>query len=194
MRKSIFLLATLTLLLSVQTRPCQGEDKDEEYKVYSALLKATHQADKPKTLVIIRTTSRNELVLPGSDDQKDILNSLSPLIEETLKNYNSQNSAEMELANKFGFTAKVALVDEKEINEIFRQPGLQDSWKTFYQKYPDSGGFIKLSRVGFDVNASQALVYVSHYCGGLCASGTYYLLTKEKGEWKVKKENLIWVS
>jgi len=194
MRKEIFLLVRLALLLSVPSRPSQGDDKEEEYKVYSAILKAKHQAEKSKTLVILRRTAQNGLTLSGSDDQKDILQALSPLTEETLRSYNSRNNAEMELANKFDFTAWVALVDEKEIDEIFRRPDLENNWKAFYQKYPDSGGFIRLSRVGFDATDKQALIFVSQHCGVLCASGTYYLLVKENGEWKVKKERQAWIS
>jgi len=195
MRNRILLLACLTLIFYIPSQSFQRDETAEEYKVYSAILKAEHQADKPKTIVIIKRTSENRPILPGSDDQKDILKALSPLTQETLMSYNSRNAAQTELGvNKFDFIAKVALLNADEISEIFHREGLRDSWKAFYQKFSDSGGVIKLSRVGFAFDTSQALIFVSHYCGALCASGTYYLLIKENGEWKVKREQLIWLS
>src|SRR5262245_20326857 len=195
MRMLVVLITTLILLLSLVPIPsAQGDQKSEEYLVYSAILRAEHQADKPIRLVVLRTSSQNRLILPGSDDQKDILKKLSPLKEETLKSYNSRNNTEVEIEDRFDLTAKVAIVDRKEISEIFSREGLQTRWELFYRKYPDSGGFIQLSRVGFDAIANQALTFVSHWCGGRCASGTYYFLMKENGEWKIKKQELVWVS
>jgi hypothetical protein len=41
-------------------------------------------------------------------------------------------------------------------------------WDGFYQKYPDSGGYMFLSAVGFDAPKQRAMVYMAGSCGGLC--------------------------
>lgn len=191
-------IATAFLLFSFPTgrssvQSAEQDGTDEEYKVYSALLKARYSADKPKTLVVVKMTSPNELILPDTDDQNDILKKPGSLTKEILNDYNTRNHSQLELRDIFDLKAKVLLVDEKEIHDIFRQQGV-DGWKSFYQRFPDSGGFIKFSRVGFDAKRNLALIFVSHHCGGRCASGTYIILEKESNEWKIKEEHLVWIS
>src|SRR5262249_16099086 len=150
--------------------------------------------DKIKRLVVTRLTAPNLSRLPGSDDPEDILKELAPLTTETVKDYNDRNKSQSELHDSFDVTGKVLLVDKQEIDEIFHDQDLGGGWEGFYKRFPDSGGFITLSRVGFNPEQSQALVLVSHYCGGLCASGTYILLQKEDGKWKILKRYTVWIS
>jgi hypothetical protein len=74
------------------------------------------------------------------------------------------------------------LVPRKEIETSFtRLPG--GSWWDFYARYPNSGGFIEVSAVGFDSTKTRAMVYVAHHCGGLCGGGTHHLMEKTDGQW-----------
>ena len=75
--------------------------------------------------------------------------------------------------------------------EMFKQA---DGWRAFYAKYPGSVGYVSLSRVGFNNEADQALVYVGHTCGGLCGTGKLVLLQKQNGLWGITKELLLWIS
>jgi hypothetical protein len=61
-------------------------------------------------------------------------------------------------------------------------------------KFPDSGGYIALSRAGLNSRGDQAVVYMRHVCGGLCGSGHYLLLVKKNKEWVVQKHFMAWVS
>jgi hypothetical protein len=76
---------------------------------------------------------------------------------------------------------KINLIGE-EIRRIF-EGGARDSendgWKVFHKKYPTAGGFITLSRVGFNKEKTQSLIYVAHNCGWLCGEGNYILLVKK---------------
>ena len=48
--------------------------------------------------------------------------------------------------------------------------------------YPQSGGSVFLSPVGFNKKKNQAIVYMGSICGGLCsASGS---ICSNKGQWK----------
>src|SRR5204863_3494103 len=51
----------------------------------------------------------------------------------------------------------------------------------FYARYPDSGGFIRVSAVGFNADRSRAIAYMDHVCNNMCGGGTYHLLVKSKG-------------
>jgi hypothetical protein len=67
-------------------------------------------------------------------------------------------------------------------------------WGEFYKRYPDSGGFISVSRPGFNKEMDQALIFIEHRCGDLCGTGHYILLEKSGDTWKVIQQNLVWIS
>ena len=62
-----------------------------------------------------------------------------------------------------------------------------DPWRGFYRGYPDSGGYMMVSAVGFDALKRRALVYMGHYCGLLCGGGTYHFLERIDGVWRETK-------
>ena len=70
-------------------------------------------------------------------------------------------------------------------------------WEGFYQRYPDSGGWVELSVVGFNVNKTVAVVYMGHHCGRLCGGGGFHVLEKKDGKWIAldwKGSNCAWAS
>ncbi|MGB2717346.1 MAG: hypothetical protein WBC51_24400 [Vicinamibacterales bacterium] len=62
------------------------------------------------------------------------------------------------------------LVPHAEIRKLYSEPegGPFGVWTSFYAAYPDSGGYHRLSAVGFDPAKVRAIVYVSHSCGNVC--------------------------
>jgi hypothetical protein len=54
-------------------------------------------------------------------------------------------------------------------------------------------GYITLSGVGFNLNRTQAVFYINHFCG-LCGGGRYVLMEKANGKWEVTAENYTWIS
>jgi hypothetical protein len=71
------------------------------------------------------------------------------------------------------------------------------AWDSFYSRYPDSGGYIQLSAVGFSADKTKALVYLAHYCGSLCGTGGYAFLEKRDGKWvraTLKASECGWIS
>jgi len=172
----------------------QRDEADEAYRVYSAVLESKYENAERKVLVIVNATYSNSFPVPVAKvDQQNLLKRLSPLTEETLNDYSTQNVTSYELSDRFDVKTQVVLVDDERIKKIFGQ-NLRESWESFYNQFPDSGGYTRFSNVGFNTTKDQALIFVTHSCGSLCASGIYYLLVKENGEWKVEKEALIWVS
>jgi hypothetical protein len=65
----------------------------------------------------------------------------------------------------------------------------------FNLHYPGSHGDLSFSRVGFNRDHTQAIVYFSQWCGGLCAKGGYLLYRKKGGSWQAASPNrTMWVS
>jgi hypothetical protein len=64
----------------------------------------------------------------------------------------------------------------------------------FEAKFPNNLGFFVVSPVGLNLNKTEALLYVEHFCGGLCGGGEYVLMRKVDGVWHVVDHHGKWVS
>lgn len=171
----------------------QADSETEEYAVYSALLNEKMIGERTKLVVIKEETIAVDLKDdPVGRDSKYVIERLSPLSQATLDDYQTKNGESRSLTRNFDLKVNYVLLSKTENDVIFKEgPG---GWKAFYEKYPDSSGYVGFSRVGFNRKMNQALVYVVHGCGGLCGTGNYVLLVKENGLWKVHKELNMWVS
>jgi len=58
-------------------------------------------------------------------------------------------------------------------------------WLAFRKHYPLAWGYAELSRIGFNPEHTQALVYVTHWCGDGCMSGDVWFLTRTGENWMV---------
>ena len=82
------------------------------------------------------------------------------------------------LASRFRLGTPYLVVPTADITTRFHDvPGDPNSgWADFYKRYPDSGGFMIVSAVGFDASKERAMVYMAHQCGLLCGGGTHHFL------------------
>jgi hypothetical protein len=82
------------------------------------------------------------------------------------------------------------MVPAADIQRIFKAGW----WSDFYKKYPDTSGFAEVSRPVLSEDRQQALVYIAHHCDGVCGTGTILLLAREGSEWRVVKQEMLWIS
>lgn len=92
----------------------------------------------------------------------------------------------------FNLEVKYVLVSKSDLADAFGKG--PDVWKTFYEKYPNSSGFIRLSSVTFNPEKDQAHVVIENHCGWHCGSGEFIELIKKSGKWIIQTKKLIWVS
>ena len=64
----------------------------------------------------------------------------------------------------------------------------------FQSRFPNNLGYFVVSHVGLNLNKTEALLYVDHFCSGLCGGGTYILMRKVDGTWHVVEQHATWVS
>jgi hypothetical protein len=64
----------------------------------------------------------------------------------------------------------------------------------FEARFPNNLGYFVVSHVGLNLNKTEALLYVDHFCGGLCGGGEYVLMRKVNGVWHVVDHHGTWVS
>ena len=148
----------------------------EAYEVYSAILPSewTWREAKARKLVIRSDTRTYDMCLVPEKEYEE-------MIGPAISDYVRQNQKTWILQKNLSIEKPYEIIRWDEIEPMFEQ-GLE-GWKTFYEKYPDSGGWIELSAVGFNADKTVAVVYVGHSCGGLCGGGGFQVLQKRDGKW-----------
>src|SRR5262249_17501172 len=149
--RSIVLLVISSTLVSQTTLPLAYEDS-EAYRVYAAILPAEWavRSAKAKTLIIqSETTAWFSMCLRPEKEWEEIV---GPAIAD----YSAQNSHAWRLQPMFSIDLPYRLIAADEIRGIFAGPL---NWDGFYSRYPDSGGYIELSAVGFNPDKTVAVVY-----------------------------------
>jgi hypothetical protein len=58
-------------------------------------------------------------------------------------------------------------------------------WLAFRKHYPGAWGYVELSRIGFNPEHTQALVYSAHSCGDYCSSGDVWFLIRAGEDWTI---------
>jgi hypothetical protein len=161
-------------------------DVDEAYKVYSAILPTIGESP----LVIGTETRTPEICLQPLDAQSERV--LRPAID----NYLELNALPWQLQKHFDINRHYELLAEEELKATFRD-GMNGSpslggWKTFYERHPDSEGWIELSAVGFNADKTIAVVYMGYYCGSGCSGGEFRALEKNAGKWQLLTGRGLW--
>jgi hypothetical protein len=93
----------------------------------------------------------------------------------TLKN---QSSCEI---TPFAGVPNTRLLTRTEERATFR-----DGWGGFHKKYGKNSSITSVSRVGFNLDKTLALVHVYGACGHNCFAGTMYILERKGGKWVIK--------
>ena len=187
-----FKTAFISVLLAAQAVPVQsqqaGDQSDipaEEYAVYAGLIgKST-----ANPLVIIDQTVSHTIPAYLVSNLKREFSSIS---QETIDDFLRKNEKSHRLTKSFDIKLKYVLTPREKINQIFKSR--EAGWDDFYKQFPNSGGYISLSRAGINANGDQALVYAEHSCGWLCGTGNYMLLAKNDQRWAVQKSFMAWIS
>jgi hypothetical protein len=64
----------------------------------------------------------------------------------------------------------------------------------FEARFPNNFGYFVVSHAGLNLSKTEAILYVDHFCGGLCGGGGYILMRKVNGVWHFVDEHSTWVS
>lgn len=208
MFRKIFLLSISFLALSQsfifgQTNQLPIYEDADAYEVYSAILSSPEVArlSKAKNLVIRQETLGNFGTFLDVEHSTRIC--LRPDAESAkimgtaIADYVKVNKTKWLLREKFKLEIPYKLINSETIIPIINPFTEKEDWKEFYKQYPDSGGFIDLSAVGFNADKSVAVVSKGRWCGSLCGEGDYYVLQKKDGKWVPLKWNgdyCSWVS
>ena len=206
MFKQLF-LATILLLTNAILF---GQVSAEDYKVYSTIIK-TEISDSTKSVVIIKNSidsaDKNENTFLTAEqltsnnlsdryqvygwtennkkERPSIIDSISALL---IIDFCKSNTDKFTLTNNFNQTYKTVLIKKFPI----RRKSIQQDWKTFYEKYPGSGGIFSFSKIKYYTTDTTAIVYYWVRRHGLNGHGALAVMTKINGEWQMEYKIYLW--
>jgi hypothetical protein len=158
------------------------------YEVYAAILPSEWplRVAHAKRLVIRRETKSYQMCLrPDKELEKKVGPAISDYVELNKKQWVLQARLSIDSPYQFLETSKFSTLLSK------------GGWDEYYREYPESGGLIELSAVGFNGDKTIAVVYMGHSCGMLCGGGTFHVLEKVEGKWQPlewKGSSCAWAS
>jgi hypothetical protein len=170
--------------------PSADREKTEEQAVYAAALKSLYGA----SFYVIRDTTETGT---GATDNTSttldyVLQNIHDVDQDTVDNFISRNDPASVLLPGMEIDAEYNLLSDYTYSQIFNQN--QSGWEIFYNHYPNAPGLTSLSRVGFNKNFDQALIYAGTQSYWLAGAGYYLLMKKVDGAWIMDQQVMVWIS
>jgi hypothetical protein len=161
---------------------------DEEYEIYSTVIKQKYIQPNTKLLIIEERTFRYDFAVDNEEPWREKRKGVT-IDRSAAEDYEARNSSKG-LLNKamFKLPVKLNLITDLDLKAIFHGHWGELEWIDYYRKYPESTGFIMLSRIGFNTEHTQGLLYIGSRCGPGCGDINFLLLEKINGTWTTKKE------
>ncbi|MDQ3633814.1 MAG: hypothetical protein M3405_04800 [Acidobacteriota bacterium] len=179
-----------------------NSEDEESYAVYSALIENISVNQKSDLIVIEEETTGCKPPFGSSSDKRgyelikewenQVLKKFTDLSNETLHNFQNKRKHCDLLKSDLDASVNYILVSEKEIDFLIDQRN-DPNWGKLSAKYPNSYGFNKFSKIGFNREMTQALVYTEHSCGSLCGETSFVWLRKKNNIWIVEENASILV-
>jgi len=146
---------------------------EEAYAVYTAIL----PHNRPYLVIRSYTVSHENQMCPLPKE------GFPRIVSAAIGDWKRVNQQRWTLLPMLSVSGAYELIPSKRLDDIFSENG--GDFPFFYGLYPNSGGFIELSAVGFNADKTVAAVYMDEVCGGLCGSGAFFVLKKSDGEWSL---------
>jgi hypothetical protein len=165
-----------------------------EYDVLSAWITAkANEGNHARKIVILNTTEPedysytpkdgNGQPIPWAETAKSLQEKAPTLQATTIEAFRKANAGRAVIRPSFHIPIDYGLVSSAQLESIFKKRG--DIWGKYYEQFPGSQGILTFARVGFNADGTQALLYWSNRCGGLCGGGGYVVLGKHNGQWLI---------
>lgn len=118
------------------------------------------------------------------DDEEDLYhareNTLPDFSRETLIDFLAKNRRSYPVDPDLNPEGRLICLSEEETRHILRD---EDGWDRLRSAYPGSEGTIELSRVGFNREVTQAVIYAGQTVHWLAGSGNCWIFSRSDGAW-----------
>jgi len=200
----VFLLLFVGLFLGIEQRRTQAETGAVLSAFFSQeVLNDMHNVDagRPITIVVMRNPDCGICTHPaiGLESQSWFAQSLKLRARSVSDAWFAQSSratrASFFLSSVFSTNINTDLRLPKGARATFVNPNeLGTKQGDFDARFPNNFGFFVVSHVGLNLTKTEALLYVDHFCGGLCGGGGYVHMRKVNGMWRVVDIHATWMS
>ena len=169
---------------------------EAEYAVYRAVIEEIYIHDERKLIVIKNQTSFNPNYIIGAFESPDILS----VSAETLDSFQKRNQQPQAIdCKQLALSVPCKVLDKKALDEIFtdedeQSTAISDNWDRFYEEYSGAGGIAEVSKVGFNTEGNEALIYVGRQVYDLAGAGFHVLLVRKDGTWIIHSKEMTWIS
>lgn len=147
-----------------------------------------------------RITIMSEALVPGSGPGDETRARWSLLFDEKLRfpqaslvtrgSFLLTNGISTDIRPKLKLSkgAESFVLSNSELDHMTREE--------FVKRFPDNLNWerFSISQLGLNFRKTEAILYVNHTCAGLCGGGSYILMRKVDGVWRIVDEHLIWES
>jgi len=179
MRALTLIIAAVSLVFaltaaqdSAATRPYSVADA---YDIYSRLLPGEQSYRFAKGRIVIQ----QETTAPVKLDDYCLTPEAAREFKDAIEDY-KRHTEPMLLQRSLEIDKPYELVSAEAIGTLIKN----HNWDEFYKRYPDSGGVIRMTAVGFNRQRTLAIVFTGSQCDDLCGQGSFDLLQKLNGKWK----------
>jgi hypothetical protein len=194
------------------SQPISPDRAEDSYAIYSQLLPLGETASWPASYYDVRDTT---ITAVQSDSPCSIPSGTAPIdrvrggmnphvavspaerdrqdYEEILADFDTHCHERLTLSADF-WKAKlpVQLLNEEEQSEFMDS---RHSNSVTAEKYKGSAALYAFSQVYFNAHHTTAMVYATHWCGGLCGEGFWIAFARENGLWKqIHWRSISWIS
>ena len=191
--KTTRLLAWTSTLLAILTPGVATEAQsgatgdygvEEAYQIYGLLIpqEESYRFSKGALVIQMETVAQLEGTQGGlpTGPEACLFPSAASQFKDAIADYNRLNRKTWLLQKNFQIGKPYEIVPSDTLKAIFKEGG----WDGFYKHYPDSGGYLTMSAVGFNKEKTRAIVYTGSSCGSLCGRWGFHILEKVDGKWK----------
>ncbi len=107
---------------------------------------------------------------------------------DTLKNYRALNrvGGEVPLSESMPLSTSYTLIHLEQIEK--------EGWVGLKQRFSEAKALLRVSRVGFNAQRDQALVYLEATGESKTGIGVYFLLQQTGGVWEILDQMLGWIA
>lgn len=142
---------------------------------------------------VVRAETRGGLGMPSDEERMldYIRQNLEDINEETLSDFLEKNRGRHPVEPESNPGGRLIVVNDEEFRHIFRD---EEGWNRFRETFPESDGTLRFSRVGFDRDVSQAMIYAGQQFDWDTGSAGFRLFEKSDGVWMEAGRAGEWMS
>lgn len=188
------LLLNVAIAISRSQTPPPAQLSDDESAVYTALFLDVYQASKSRPIILSDQTALGvppgmiaNIPVQGLQTQKF----LAPISADAKQDYEDVNHQSKKLLSPCRLAPACITAD---IADLAPQVKDDRAWRGFFKKHRNTPGIVVVSRIGFNKQHTEAVVYTGNSCGTLCGQGEFVWLVKRSGVWEIEDRTTVWIS